>query len=975
MENLNINGYECVKSEFLEEIDSKAYVFKNKKSALKLIYFETDSDESFFSFCFPTIPESDKGTAHIVEHVTLSGSSRYPYKDSFKELDAKSVATFQNAMTFQDITIYPSASLIYKDFEQLFKVYADAVFSPLLSKESFEIEGIKRTEGKDGKISVNGVVLSEMLSDAFDKESIGYYEMKRTLFKGTPYVYNSGGDPKSIVTLTYDEFLNFYKKHYRLSNCTLVFSGRRDSLKVLKALDEYINEGKDGCNNALSDTDANSTSHSSRDRKAEAKATKGVESLLFYKHPEDRVVYYQSESKKSKPSIVLHLLSDVKRSDAKSMWILRILEDTLLSTAMSPLSKALSDSKRGGDISSLSGLSSSDPFALFSLGLDDVDLKSQDVNSSEIKEQKDFLKSTLLNVINNALDEKFIESSFKYYEFKLREKDSSRPLALDWTRKIRHEIVDGDDDIFKNLRSLSYIDEIKKEYSNNKNLFRDFFNEHFTKLDKTSLIVSYPSEDVIKSDEALRIKNAEMTHESESTNESDIRALNSIITKLPIENKVTVDELMKLYKMYNYDEYYIGSSKYVFNRVNTSGITYIDMLFDVSDFTQSELVTLKLLSKHLTHIDVADMTNVEFVRELLRCTGSYAFSLHTYEEDDDDNRIKAGFKIKAKVLDEDIDRFFSLISTMMKGAHYENKEHLDETLVDYKGTVLSLLNQSPIGLFLNSLSRSISKMGSLTSSLSGLEYVKGLYAIKKSDYNSIIDAFSALFNRVFKRERLTLFITSEEAHLNSVKAFINTLESDGNFKNVYLNPSVNKSTTTLYSYPFSTSYNSLVYLYKRKSTPAALYADYIDAEIIFDAVRTNGGAYGASSNYSRNGVFLLSSFQDPNIKKSFDTFDHIFKNLPSPELLESAKIKELGALATIKMPSNLHNLFVDRYITKYTNEDRLSYINSVKNVKLDDILKEVKELSEVPSVKVSLGSLKNLKNAFGKDAEIIEIMD
>lgn len=46
------------------------------------------------------------------------------------------------------------------------------------------------------------------------------------MFPGTTYGNNSGGDPESIVDLTYQELLQFHKTHYHPSNAKFYTYGR-----------------------------------------------------------------------------------------------------------------------------------------------------------------------------------------------------------------------------------------------------------------------------------------------------------------------------------------------------------------------------------------------------------------------------------------------------------------------------------------------------------------------------------------------------------------------------------------------------------------------------------------------------------------------------------------------------------------------------------------------------------------------------
>lgn len=46
------------------------------------------------------------------------------------------------------------------------------------------------------------------------------------MFSGTTYGNNSGGDPKYITDLTYQELLHFHKTHYHPSNAKFYTYGK-----------------------------------------------------------------------------------------------------------------------------------------------------------------------------------------------------------------------------------------------------------------------------------------------------------------------------------------------------------------------------------------------------------------------------------------------------------------------------------------------------------------------------------------------------------------------------------------------------------------------------------------------------------------------------------------------------------------------------------------------------------------------------
>ena len=112
------------------------------------------------------MPPDHSGLPHILEHTVLCGSKRFPVKDPFLELIKTSLATFINAMTYPDKTVYPVASMNRKDFRNLATVYCDSVFHPLLREEHFKQEGhhfdFAEPGNTDSQLVIKGIVYNEM---------------------------------------------------------------------------------------------------------------------------------------------------------------------------------------------------------------------------------------------------------------------------------------------------------------------------------------------------------------------------------------------------------------------------------------------------------------------------------------------------------------------------------------------------------------------------------------------------------------------------------------------------------------------------------------------------------------------------------------------------------------------------------------------------------------------------------------------
>jgi len=93
------------------------------------------------SIIFKTVPRSSNGVPHILEHNVLCGSRAFPDRDPFFKMLNRSLATYMNALTASDHTMYPFSTLNATDYRNLLAVYLDATLSPLLRPLDFYQEG------------------------------------------------------------------------------------------------------------------------------------------------------------------------------------------------------------------------------------------------------------------------------------------------------------------------------------------------------------------------------------------------------------------------------------------------------------------------------------------------------------------------------------------------------------------------------------------------------------------------------------------------------------------------------------------------------------------------------------------------------------------------------------------------------------------------------------------------------------------
>jgi Zn-dependent M16 (insulinase) family peptidase len=126
-------------------------------------------------------------------------------------------------------------------FLQSIDVYLDAVFFPRIARETFEQEGWHyEMESTLAPLSYKGVVFNEMKGNYSSPDNMLQQFSKSSLYPDITYGLDSGGDPRSIPDLSYEQFRAFHARHYHPSNARLFFYGDDDPNDRLRRLDDCL---------------------------------------------------------------------------------------------------------------------------------------------------------------------------------------------------------------------------------------------------------------------------------------------------------------------------------------------------------------------------------------------------------------------------------------------------------------------------------------------------------------------------------------------------------------------------------------------------------------------------------------------------------------------------------------------------------------------------------------------------------------
>ncbi|TLN06672.1 peptidase M16, partial [bacterium] len=396
-----LHGFELIRDETIQEINSRARLYRHLGSGAQLLSLENDDENKVFGITFRTPAGNSTGVAHIMEHSVLCGSRKYPVKEPFVELVKGSLNTFLNAFTYPDKTCYPVASQNDQDFYNLIDVYLDAVLYPNLTRHTFEQEGWHyELDSLEDAMTFKGVVFNEMKGAYSTPDEVLSQLSQSIVFPDITYGADSGGDPRVIPDLTYEAFKAFHERFYHPSNALIYFYGDDDPEKRLEILDTYLRDFE------------------------KREVHSGVPPQPRYTEPRRLAAPYEVTAEDEAPTGMLTvnwLLPD--GADPVEKYAFSILSEILIGTPASPLRKALIDSGLGED---LVGRGVETEFAqmFFSVGMKGV--QPDDLDSVEV-----LIQDTLKQLAAEGIDADAIAAAMNTVEFSLRENNTgSFPRGL-----------------------------------------------------------------------------------------------------------------------------------------------------------------------------------------------------------------------------------------------------------------------------------------------------------------------------------------------------------------------------------------------------------------------------------------------------------------------------------------------------------------------------------------------------------------
>ncbi|GMH13419.1 hypothetical protein Nepgr_015260 [Nepenthes gracilis] len=952
-------GFEKVSEQFIKECMASAVLYKHKKTGAQVMSVSNDDENKVFGIVFRTPPKDSTGIPHILEHSVLCGSRKYPLKEPFVELLKGSLHTFLNAFTYPDRTCYPVASTNTKDFYNLVDVYLDAVFFPKCVEDIqiFQQEGWHyELNDPSEDITYKGVVFNEMKGVYSQPDNLLGRTTQQALFPDNTYGVDSGGDPKAIPKLTFEEFKDFHQMFYHPSNARIWFYGDDDPKERLRLLSEYLGmfEGSSASNKS----------------KVAPQKLFSVPVKIVEKYPAGD----GGDLKKQHMVCLNWLLSD-KTLDLETELSLGFLDHLLLGTPASPLRKILLESGLGEAIVG-GGVEDELLQPQFSIGL-------KGVAEEDIQKVEELVMSTLKKLAEEGFDSNAVEASMNTIEFSLRENNTgSFPRGLSFMLRSMGKWI-YDMDPFEPLKYETPLIKLKARIAEEgpKAVFSPLIEQHILNNPHRVTVEMQPDLQKASYDEAT--EKEILAKVKSSMTEEDLTALTNATQELRLKQEtpdppealrsvpcLSLHDIPKKPIHVPTEIANIDGVKILQHDLFTNDIVYTEVVFDMSLLKQELLPLVPLFCQSLLEMGTKDMDFVLLNQLIGRKTGGisiYPFTSSVRGKKEPCSCIV----VRGKAMGERAGDLFNLINCVLQEVQLTDQQRFKQFVSQSKAKMENRLRGSGHGIAAARMDAKLNIAGWTAEQMGGISYLEFLRALEEKvdqDWDGIASSLEEIRKSLFSRKQCLINVTSDGKHLTNSEKYVRTFlellpdltcgeANNWDFELSTKNEAITIPTQVNYVGKAANIYETG---YQLKGS-AYVISRYISNTWLWDRVRVSGGAYGGFCDFdTHSGVFSFLSYRDPNLLKTLDVYDGTGDFLRGLEMdndtLTKAIIGTIGDVDAYQLPDAKGYSSLLRYLLGVTEEERerrreeiLS--TSVKDFKeFADAMEHVKEKGVVVAV-------------------------
>ncbi|KAH8355036.1 hypothetical protein KR093_004210 [Drosophila rubida] len=911
------HGFLCERIEAIQDYGLMSCTFRHLGTGTEFWYLDRNHIENSFSIHFRTTPFNSTGLPHILEHLTLSGSKKYPVRDPFFKMRNRSIATYMNALTGPDYTLYPFSSMNEIDFRNLQKVYMDAVFRPNLLYLDFLQEGW-RLEHKDihdreSDIVFKGVVYNEMMGAYADNNILFKQKMLNNILPSHAYGHMGAGNALEIPNLTHEDLVNYHRQYYHPSNARIFCYGCFDLEETLMFVDrEY-----------LSHYDQIDTSFSrvpSEDRWSQPR------SVCIQGTPDSMG---PSLDRQNQIAVGL-LLCDI--NDIQENFELKILSELLIRGPNSAFYKSMIEPNFSGGYIRWTGHVPNRKDTYFTVGL-------QHVAEEDLELFEELFDKTLRKASTDGFKPQHIESVLCNYELTLKQQSECKHL-------LHKSIVlwNHDGDVVSNLQISEMFTKLRNKLGTNPHYFKQKIEKYFINNTHKLTIIMRPnkSQEIERQYEEskLILKKLEETNDEEFEkiyeNGLKLQGFQKAPQNIEVLPSLSINDVQKPFPRPQMKEITIRGVPTLISHEPLAGITYLNCMFNVTGLSVHEAMLLPLFCSVFSEMGTSNHDYRKFDNLVRSNIARIVCTAKVIESVTDCKSYRLELLMRTYAFDKNVNIMLRFCEELLLNFHLEDTDRLKILIGNYISKLtLNVKSQGHLYALIGSsaLVTNASRLKSLLSGVDHIDYMKKY--VKENSIEAIQDSLKSIGSKVFSRSNLRVAINTSEINvpgiMGSYERFLThlpTKEQTINTKEIFLQTSSSRHYDLDMPVSFcAKTFFAVPYVHEDHAALRVL-SKIITAKYLLPVVREQNGAYAAGAKIGFNGLFNFFSYRDPHSVKTIEVFDktHEWLQTENHKIDDQAVIEaKLAVLQLVDWPIAPGEINLDSFVLGATYDIYFNY--------------------------------------------------
>jgi presequence protease len=358
-----------------------------------------------------------------------------------------------------------------------------------------------------------------------------------------------------------------------------------------------------------------------------------------------------------------------------------------------------------------------------------------------------------------------------------------------------------------------------------------------------------------------------------------------------------------------------ADTRTLFHDLPTNRVIYLDIVFDLHRLPGDLLPYLPLFGRALLETGVGEQDFVELSERIDRSTGGI-YSATWASPTRTPGASAALLLLRAKTMPEKTGDLFGILEDVLTKARLDNRERFRQLVLETKAQLEASLVPGGSSYVNLRLEAALHEAYWATERMGGISYLfflRELARAVEADWPKVQAVLERLRRTLIDRGGMICNVTSDAGTWREFAPQLATFLGALPLSQAASMPWQTESRAALEGLTVPTTVNfvgkggDLYRLGYKPSGAIAVVINHLNTTWLWDKLRVEGGAYGASCHFDQySGQFVFVSYRDPNLQATLDIYDgsaEFLRTIPIGEAeLSRNIIGVIGGLDTYRTP-------------------------------------------------------------------------